>query len=135
MPDEPPPKCEQVQMMCDNISTSIERIRAGKLRPLAVTTSKRSEVLPDLPTLGDFLPGFVQSAFFGIGAPRDTPRRVIGALNAEINAGLVDSKMRARLAEVAGPTLAGSPSDFGSLIARETEKWGKVIRLVGIRPV
>ena len=124
----------QVQMMCDNISTSIEHIRAGKLRPLAVTTAKRSELLPELPTVGDFLPGFEQSAFFGIGAPRKTPPQIIGVLNTQINAGLADPKIKARLAEIAGPGLAGSPSDFGSLIAQETEKWGKVIRLVGIRP-
>ena len=124
----------QVQMMCDNISTSIEHIRAGKLRALAVTTAKRSELLPDLPTVGDFLPGFEQSAFFGIGAPRNTPPAVVDILNMEINAGLTDRKIKARLAEIAGPTLIGSPGDFGALIAQETEKWAGVIRRVGIRP-
>jgi tripartite-type tricarboxylate transporter receptor subunit TctC len=124
----------QVQMMCDNISTSIEHIRAGKLRALAVTTSSRSELLPELPTVGDFLPGFEQSAFFGVGAPIRTPVEIIDKLNAEINAGLADARIKARLAEVAGPVLAGSPADFGTLIAHETEKWGRVIKLVGIKP-
>jgi tripartite-type tricarboxylate transporter receptor subunit TctC len=124
----------QVQMMCDNISTSIEHIRAGKLRALAVTTATRSELLPELPTVGDFLPGFEQSAFFGVGAPIRTPVEIIDKLNAEINAGLADTRIKARLAEVAGPVLAGSPADFGKLIAHETEKWGRVIKLVGIKP-
>jgi tripartite-type tricarboxylate transporter receptor subunit TctC len=124
----------QVQMMCDNISTSIEHIRTGKLRALAVTTATRSEMLPELPTVGDFLPGFEQSAFFGIGAPRNTPPGIVEALNKEINAGLADTKIKARLAEVAGPVLPGSPADFGKLIAEETEKWGKVIKFVGIKP-
>ena len=124
----------QVQMMCDNISTSIEHIRAGKLRPLAVTTAKRSEMLPDLPTVGDFLPGFEQSAFFGIGAPRATPPEIIDRLNKEINSGLADPKIKARLAEIAGTALPGSPVDFRKLIAEETNKWGKVIKLVGIKP-
>ena len=124
----------QVQMMCDNISTSIEHIRSGKLRALAVTTTTRSELLPDLPTVGDFLPGFEQSAFFGIGAPRNTPAEIIDRLNKEINAGLADAKIKARLADVAGPVLPGSPSDFGKLVNQETEKWGKVIRMLGITP-
>jgi tripartite-type tricarboxylate transporter receptor subunit TctC len=124
----------QVQMMCDNISASIEHIKAGRVRALAVTTSTRSELLPELPTVGDFLPGFEQSAFFGVGAPKSTPSEIIDRLNAEINAGLADPKMRTRLAEVAGPVLPGSPADFGKLIAEETEKWGKVIRLLGIKP-
>jgi len=124
----------QVQMMCDNISTSIEHIRVGKLRALAVTTATRSQMLPDLPTVGEFLPGFEQSAFFGIGAPRNTPNEIIGKLNKEINAGLADPKIQTRLAQLAGPVLPGSPTDFSKLIAEETEKWGKVIRLVGIKP-
>src|SRR4051812_25947707 len=102
----------QVHMMCDNISTSIEHIRAGNLRALAVTTATRSELLPDLQTVGDFLPGFEQSAFFGIGAPRNTPPEIIGTLNNEINAGLADPKIKARLAELAGPGLPGSPAAF-----------------------
>jgi tripartite-type tricarboxylate transporter receptor subunit TctC len=124
----------QVQMMCDNISTSIEHIRAGKLRALAVTTATRSELLPELPTVGDFLPGFEQSAFFGVGAPIRTPVEIIDRLNAEINAGLTDARIKARLAEVAGPVLAGSPADFGKLISHETEKWGRVVKLVGVKP-
>jgi len=124
----------QVQMMCDNISTSIEHIRSGKLRALAVTTTTRSELLPELPTVGDFLPGFEQSAFFGIGAPRSTPAEIVDRLNKEINAGLADPKIKARLADVAGPVLPGSPADFGKLIKQETEKWGKVIRMLGIAP-
>jgi tripartite-type tricarboxylate transporter receptor subunit TctC len=124
----------QVQMMCDNISTSIEHIRSGRLRALAVTTVARSDMLPDLPTVGDFLPGFEQSAFFGVGVPRNTPAEIINRLNNEINAGLADPKIKARLAEAAGPVLPGSPADFGNLLAQETEKWGKVIKLVGIKP-
>jgi tripartite-type tricarboxylate transporter receptor subunit TctC len=123
----------QVQMMCDNISTSIEHIRAGKLRALAVTTATRSELLPELPTVGDSLPGFEQSAFFGLGAPMRTPVEIIDKLNAEINAGLADARIKARLAEVAGPVLAGSPADFGKLIAEETEKWAKAIRAANIK--
>jgi tripartite-type tricarboxylate transporter receptor subunit TctC len=123
----------QVQMMCDNISTSIEHIRAGRLRALAVTTSARSELLPDLPIVGDFLPGFEQSAFFGIGAPRNTPANIVDKLNREINAGLADPKIKRRLDEVAGPALPGSPTDFGKLIADETEKWDKVIKAIGIK--
>jgi tripartite-type tricarboxylate transporter receptor subunit TctC len=124
----------QVQMMCDNISTSIEHIRAGKLRALAVTTTTRSELLPDLPTVGDFVPGFEQSAFFGVGAPMRTPMEIVEKLNTEINAGLADARIKARLAQVAGPVLAGSPADFGKLIVHETEKWDRVIKLIGIKP-
>src|SRR3954447_5246013 len=101
----------QVQVMFDNISTSLPHIKAGKLRALAVTTANRSEVLPDLPTVGEFLPGFEASAFFGIGAPRNTPSEIVDKLNEEINAGLVDPKMKARFADLAGPVLPGSPAD------------------------
>jgi tripartite-type tricarboxylate transporter receptor subunit TctC len=120
-------------MMCDNISTSIDHIRAGRLRALAVTTATRSELLTELPTVSDFLPGFEQSAIFGVGAPRDTSKEIVLRLNTEINAGLADPKLRARFADLAGPVLPGSPGDFGRLIAEETEKWGKVIRTVGIK--
>jgi tripartite-type tricarboxylate transporter receptor subunit TctC len=123
----------QVQMMCDNISTSIDHIRAGRLRSLAVTTATRSEVLPELPTVSEFLPGFEQSAVFGIGAPRHTPKGIIDKLNTEINAGLADASLKARLNELAGPVLPGSPADFRELIAEETEKWSKVIRTLGIK--
>jgi tripartite-type tricarboxylate transporter receptor subunit TctC len=123
----------QVQMMCDNISTSIDHIRAGRLRAFAVTTTTRSEVLPELPTVSEFLPGFEQSAIFGVGAPRDTPKGIIERLNTEINAGLADPKLKARFADLAGPVLPGSPSDFARLIAEETEKWSKVIRTIGLK--
>jgi tripartite-type tricarboxylate transporter receptor subunit TctC len=124
----------QVQLMFDNVSSSIGHIKAGKLTALAVTTATRSQALPDLPTVGDFLPGFESSAFFGIGAPKDTPREIIGTLNKEINAGLADPAIKARLADLAGPALPGTSADFGKLIADETERWGKVIRFAGIKP-
>src|SRR5262245_33289347 len=112
----------QVQMMCDNISTSIDHIRSGRLRALAVTTATRSEILPDLPTVSEFLPGFEQSAVFGVGAPRGTPKDIIDTLNREINAGLAEPTMRPKLSDLAGPALPGSPDEFGRLIAGETEK-------------
>src|SRR5262245_30196725 len=123
----------RVQMLCDNILTSIEHIRAGKLTPLAVTTATRSKLLPELPTVGDYLPGFEVGNFFGVGAPKKTPPEIVDKLNREINAGLSDPKLQARLAEI-GDALPGSPKDFGSLLARETEKWGKVVKSLGIKP-
>ena len=123
----------QVQMMCDNISTSIEHIRAGRLRALAVTTAARSDMLPDLPTVGDFLPGFEASLVYGLGAPKNTPAEIIDRLNKEINAGLAEPGIKARLADLDGTALEGSPADFARLIAEETEKWGKVIRSAGIK--
>jgi len=123
-----------VQVMFDNMTSSLEYIRAGKLRPLAVTTATRSEVLPDIPTVGDFVPGFEASAQFGLGAPRNTPVNVIEKLNKEINAGLADPKIKARLADFGGTVLALSPADFGKLIADETEKWGKVVKFSGAKP-
>lgn len=125
----------EVQLMFDNVSTSIDHIEAGRLTALAVTTATRSDKFPDLPTVGDFLPGFEASAFFGVGAPKDTPSEVIDRLNKEINAGLADPEIKARLAELAGPALPGSPADFGKLIADETDKWGKVIKFAGIKRV
>jgi tripartite-type tricarboxylate transporter receptor subunit TctC len=122
----------QVQVMFDNITTSIEHIRAGKLRALAMTTAKRSEMLPDLPTVGEFLPGFEASAFFGLGAPKRTPVEIVDRLNTEINTAFTDSKMKARLAEL-GTILPGSPADFGKLIVAETEKWAKVVKFSGAR--
>ena len=113
---------------------SIEHIRAGKLRALAVTTATRSEVLPDIPTVGDFVPGYEASGWFGIGAPKNTPAEIVDKLNKEINAGLADPKMKARLADLGGTVLAGSPADFGKLIAEETEKWAKVVKFAGIKP-
>ena len=101
---------------------------------LAVTTTTRSEALPDLPTLGDFVPGYEASTWFGIVAPTNTPTEIIEKLNNAINAGLADPKIKARLAEMGGILLAGSPSDFGTLIAEETDKWGQVIRAANIKP-
>jgi tripartite-type tricarboxylate transporter receptor subunit TctC len=124
----------QVQVMFDNMTSSLEFIRAGKLRPLAVTTTTRFEALPDIPTVGDFVPGFEASAQFGLGAPRNTPVDVIERLNKEVNAGLADPKMKARLSELAGAVLAGSPADFGKLIADEIEKWAKVVKFSGAKP-
>jgi tripartite-type tricarboxylate transporter receptor subunit TctC len=123
----------QVQLMFDNLATSVAHIKAGRVRALAVTTATRSEMLPELPVIGDFLPGFEASNFFGMGAPKNTPNDIIDRLNKEINTGLADPKMKTRLAEL-GPVLPGSPADFGKLIADETEKWGKVIRAANIKP-
>jgi tripartite-type tricarboxylate transporter receptor subunit TctC len=124
----------RVQALVDPIVSSIEHIRAGRLRPLAVTTATRSEALPDVPAIGDFLPGYEASAWAGIGAPKNTPAEIIDKLNREINVGLADPKIKARLADLGGTALAGSPADFGKLIADETEKWGKVIRAANIKP-
>ena len=115
-------------------AASIEYIRAGKLRALAVTTATRSEALPDIPTVGEFVPGYEASGWFGIGAPKNTPAEIIDKLNKEINAALADPKMKARLADMGGTVLAGSPADFGKLIADETEKWAKVVKFAGIKP-
>jgi tripartite-type tricarboxylate transporter receptor subunit TctC len=123
----------QVQVLFDSISTSIEHIRAGKLRGLAVTTPTRSPALPDLPTVADFVPGYEASAFFGVGAPRNTPAEIIDNLNLEINAGLADPRLAARFAELGGVVMPGSPAAFGKFVADETEKWGKVIRAAGIK--
>jgi tripartite-type tricarboxylate transporter receptor subunit TctC len=122
----------QVQVMFASPSISIEHIRAGKLRALAVTTATRSEALPDVPTVGDFLSGFEASVWLGVGAPKNTPAEIIDRLNKEVNAALADPKMKARLADLGSTVLAGSPSDFGKLIAAETEKWAKVIRAANI---
>jgi tripartite-type tricarboxylate transporter receptor subunit TctC len=124
----------QVQSAFDNLPASIEHIRSGKLRALAVGTETRSDQLPNVPTLGEFLPGFEASAFVAIGAPKNTPTDIIGRLNHEINAGLADPKIKARLADLGGTAFVGSPSDFGRFIAEETEKWGKVIKFAGIKP-
>jgi tripartite-type tricarboxylate transporter receptor subunit TctC len=124
----------QVQVMFDNLSSSIEHIRTGKLRALAVTTAVRLEALPDVPTVGDFLPGFEASGLYGLGAPKATPAPIIERLNQEINAGLADPKVKARLADLGGAMLSGSPADFGKLIAEETEKWAKVVKFAGIKP-
>ena len=124
----------RVQVMFDAMPNSIEYIRAGTLRALAVTTAARSELLPDLPTVGDFVPGYEASAVDGIGAPAGTPALIIDKLNKEINAGLADPKLRATLIDMGATILAGSPSDYAKLIAEGTEKWGKVIRAANIKP-
>jgi tripartite-type tricarboxylate transporter receptor subunit TctC len=124
----------QVQVSFIGLSVAIEHIRSGKLRALAVTAATRSDVLPDIPTVGDFVPGYEASAFWGVGAPRNSPAEMIDKLNKEINAGLSDPELRRRLAEGGGTVLAGSPSDFGKFIGDETEKWGKVIKSAGIKP-
>jgi tripartite-type tricarboxylate transporter receptor subunit TctC len=124
----------QVQMMFGVITSSVEYIRAGKLRALAVSTAMRAEALPDLPTVGDFLPGYEASDWYGICAPKGTPAEIVGRLNAEINAGLADPRLKARLAELGGTPLPGSPAAFGKLIADETEKWGKVVRTAHMKP-
>jgi tripartite-type tricarboxylate transporter receptor subunit TctC len=123
----------QVQVMFPATAASIEYIRAGKLRPLAVTTATRSEALPEVPTVGEFVPGYEASGWFGVAAPRNTPPDIIEKLNKEINAALADPKIKARLADLGGTVLPGSPADFGKLIANETEKWGKVIRAANIK--
>jgi tripartite-type tricarboxylate transporter receptor subunit TctC len=123
----------QVQVMFCNTVSSIEHIRAGRLRALAVTTASRSELLPDVPTMGDFLPGFEASVWWGVGAPKNTPVEIVDKLNKEINAGLVDTKIKLRLTDMGATPIAGSSADFGKLIAEETEKWGKVIRAANIK--
>ena len=109
-------------------------IRAGRLRALAVTAATRSDALPDIPTVGEFVPGYEASTWYGVGAPKATPAEIIDKLNKEINAGLADPKIKARLADLGGNTLALSPADFGRLIADDTEKWAKVIRAANIKP-
>ena len=123
----------QVQVMFDLLPSSVEYIRAGKLRPLAVTTASRSETLPDLPTVADFVPGYEASAWQGIGAPKNTPAEIVDKLNKEINAGLADPKMKTRFADLGSTGLPGSPADFGRLIAEETEKLGKVVKFCGAK--
>jgi tripartite-type tricarboxylate transporter receptor subunit TctC len=123
----------QVQVLFGTTSLTIEQIRAGKLRPLAVTSATRWEGLPDIPTVGDFVPGYEASAVLGLGAPKKTPVEIIDKLNKEVNAGLDDPKLKARLVELGGTVLAGSPADFGKLIAEETEKWGKVVKFASKR--
>ena len=117
-----------VQVMFVAMASGIEYVRAGKLRSLAVTTAMRSEALPDVPVLGDFVAGYKSSAWYGLGAPKHTPSEIVATLNTEINAGLANSTIKARLADLGGTPLVGSATDFGKLIADETEKWGKVIR-------
>jgi tripartite-type tricarboxylate transporter receptor subunit TctC len=124
----------QVQVMFASISSSIEYVRAGKLRALAVTAATPSPVLPDIPMVAEFVPGYDFSFWTGIGAPRNTPAEIVDKLNKEINAALADPKMKARFAELGVIAFRGSPADFGKFIAEETEKWGKVVNFAGIKP-
>jgi len=124
----------QVQVFFDPMPNSMGYIRAGKLRPLAITTATRSEALPDVPTVSEFVPGYEASFWFGVGAPKATPADIVDKLNKEVNAALDDPKMKARLADLGGTVLLGSPADFGKHIAEETEKWAKVIRAANIKP-
>jgi tripartite-type tricarboxylate transporter receptor subunit TctC len=123
----------QVPLMFDTLATSIEHIRAGKLLALAVTSATRSEVLPDIPTVGDFVPGYEGTGWQGIGAPRNTPAEIINKLNKEINAGLADPRMKARIADLGGTVFVSSPADFGTFIAEYTEKWANVIKFAGAK--
>src|SRR5215470_6777598 len=124
----------QVHVMFDNMPSSIEHIRVGRLRPLAVTATTRWQGLPDVPTLGRFVPGFETSAWAGIGAPKNTPAEIINTLNWDINAALADPTIKARFAALGGEVLALSPSEYGKRIAEETEKWAKVIKFSGAKP-
>jgi tripartite-type tricarboxylate transporter receptor subunit TctC len=123
----------QVQVFFDPVPNSFGYIRAGKLRPLAITSATRSEAFPDVPTVSEFVPGYEASFWFGVGAPKATPAEIVEKLNTEINAGLADPKIKARLADLGGTPFVGSPADFGKFIVDETEKWGKVVNFVGIK--
>jgi tripartite-type tricarboxylate transporter receptor subunit TctC len=123
----------QTQVAFFGIQGSIEYIRAGRLRALAVTGANRSEALPDIPTVGDFVPGYETSQWIGLSAPRNVPSEIIGKLNTEINAGLADPRLKARFADLGGTVLPGVPADFAKLIADDTAKWGKVIKFSGAK--
>jgi|SRR6185437_12089895 len=122
-----------LQVIFSPVSESIQHIQAGKLRALAVTTTTRLDVLPDIPTVADFVPGYEASGFAGIGAPRSTPNEIIDLLNKELNAGLADAKIKARIEELGGTVAGGSPAEFGKLLSEATEKWAKVIKFAGIK--
>jgi tripartite-type tricarboxylate transporter receptor subunit TctC len=124
----------QVDVVFGSVPASIQYVRAGKLRALAVTTSTRSVLLPDLPTVAQFVPGYESSTWYGIGAPRSTPAEIIDRLNVEINAALADPTLQARMSDLGGTALGGSPNDFSELIATDTEKWGKVVKFASIKP-
>ena len=124
----------QVQLYFGTTASSLEYVRTGKLRALGVTIERRLDALPEIPTVAEFVPGYEASNWYGIGAPRNTPVEVIEKLNKETNAGLADPKLKARLDDLGGIALTGSPADFGKLIADETEKWGKVVKFTGIKP-
>ena len=125
----------QIQVAFTELATSLQHVKAGRLRALAVTTAARVEALPDVPTLAEFIPGFEASQWIGLVAPKDTPSAIVEKLNAEINAGLADAKLKARFAELGGTVMPGSPADFAKLIRDETEKWAKVIRAANIKPI
>jgi len=122
-----------LQVIFSPVSESIEHIKAGNLRALAVTTAIRLDVLPDVPTVGDVVPGYEASGFAGIGAPRNTPAEIIDMLNKELNAGLADTKIKTRIVELGGTVLGGSPAAFGTIISEATEKWARVIKFAGIK--
>ncbi len=122
-----------LQVIFCPVSESIEQIKSGKLRALAVTTAKRLDVFPDLPTIGDFVPGYEASGFAGIGVPRNTPAEVITLLNKELNAGVADANIQQRITELGGTPLGGSPAEFGTILSDAVEKWGKVIKFAGIK--
>ena len=124
----------QVQVLFSNMLTAIEHIKSGKLRALAVTTAARSELLPDIPTVGEFVPGYEASQWYGIGAPKNTPPEVVAKLNTEINAALADPRLQARLTELGGIPTPMTPTQFGKFVADETEKWGKVVQAGNIKP-
>jgi tripartite-type tricarboxylate transporter receptor subunit TctC len=124
----------EIQLAFDPILSSLEHIKSSKLRALAVTTATRSPALPDIPTVGEAVPGYESVGWVGIGVPRHTPVHIVEKLNAEINAGLADAAIKARLTDLGGAPLQGSPADFGRLIAEQTERWGNVIRTVQIKP-
>jgi tripartite-type tricarboxylate transporter receptor subunit TctC len=124
----------QVQVMFPTTTTSSAYIKVGTLRPLAVTTAMRSKALPDIPTVGEFVPGYEASSVYGLGAPKNTPFEIVDKLNTEINAALADPKMKARIADAGGTVLPGAPAQFGKLIAEETEKWAKVVKFSGAKP-
>ena len=124
----------QVQVVFTPLPAAIGYIRAGTLRALAVTTASRSDALPDIPTVGDFVPGYEASSWQGVGAPESTPAEIIDKLNREINSVVADPKMKARLTDLGGSPLVGSPADFGKLISDETDKWAKVVKFAGIKP-
>jgi tripartite-type tricarboxylate transporter receptor subunit TctC len=124
----------QVQLFLGTTASTIQLIRTGKLRALAVTTAERSSVLPDVPSVAEFVPGYEASSWYGIGAPSNTPAEIIDRLNREINAGLADARIKARLQDMGGTALTGPPAEFGKLIVDETDKWAKVVKASGAKP-
>jgi tripartite-type tricarboxylate transporter receptor subunit TctC len=121
----------QIQGMFDNVTSSVELVRGGKLRALGVTTHERSEILPDVPPISDTLPGYETSSFYGVGAPRETPKEIIDLLNSEINAALAEPESRKRVAELGAISLPGNATEFGKMLTAETERWRKVVGLSG----